>query len=1137
MNEPIDTLKIVAEGEDVSATSMLDKLIADLERIKGATGTKGLTSLTKKLDTLKDTINDIKPKNLSKLANAMTALSNIKKVSLPPSIAGRIKDIGEAVRSLDGVDFTQLNRMAQGLAEVSRLNASVRIPKVKLPAQDKEPVTDFDEKINIPKEAVTNASRFSTFLSKIKDEGAKVGTRMKSLGADMKKAFDTAPPSRFATVLRSIGRITFYRAIRSMIREVTEAFKTGIDNMYQYSKEFNGSYAQSMDRLASANLSYKNSIGAIMAPIIELVVPWLDKVVDKLFDINNTVAMVIAGLSGKNTYSKAVRVTTEYAAAANKAASNTGKVKDKVEELKRSLAGLDEITIIGDNNRTPLSSASGGNDNVADAVDYSTMFVETPVDMEKVNQIKKQLDTIWAIAKNIAIAIAAWKLTKFISGIVDSIKNMTALQKAMLGITLMITGFTMEWKAGYNIGYGNADVMDYVKMAVGAALGIGGSLLLFGTGPLGWTVGILAALTIGISSIFVGADAKLSDVVQEAFYDSGGTITISDLAGQFERYCKAITDSYAPTVTLGAEIDKLRIDSITPTIGEINAIAGAIIHDQKIAEEKIPLIVEKFKTLYDDSKINLEKTYDLVIKALAGSFGDSLEAMGASVPEAVALITGTTAEMRIALDETNAKVAELKAQYDEGKIGAKEFGIEIQKCVEQIAKINGATSPADEALSGMKDTMNDLTGIDWENQDAASEAMKKISSAAENARDSVNSYVDELAEKLRLLRDNAETDEDRIAYDQLLLGTEQYRKDQMALVAQGLDKIANDVQKSWLEKMQPVYNKLVFEYGEGSSKVEKGLTKYRQEVIAPLTEGLEAAYNKLGMDGFYFAEAAADEIIKGLTADRKTSTTERIISKVIKGWTGIGEDAVTGFTQPFIGLNSKMMKTAADALNGALLGIKTDAPKITSAAGAVADDVLTTLTDANHLDSHSPSKATFKIGKDAMTGLSNGLANNQRVVITALDNCLNNMIERFEIFANRWREGINKLFADMAYSWSNADFKADGSYSYQRIPPRAIPRFAQGGYPEDGLFYANHNELVGQFSNGKTAVANNEQIVEGITEGVSSANEETNQLLTTLIGIGKQLLAKDSTVSVSTIASAFYRQNRRNGKVSVPVST
>ena len=48
-------------------------------------------------------------------------------------------------------------------------------------------------------------------------------------------------------------------------------------------------------------------------------------------------------------------------------------------------------------------------------------------------------------------------------------------------------------------------------------------------------------------------------------------------------------------------------------------------------------------------------------------------------------------------------------------------------------------------------------------------------------------------------------------------------------------------------------------------------------------------------------------------------------------------------------------------------------------------------------------------------------------------------------------------------------------------------KYATGGFPEDGLFFANHNELVGQFSNGKTAVANNQQIIEGIKQGVYEA--------------------------------------------------
>lgn len=53
-----------------------------------------------------------------------------------------------------------------------------------------------------------------------------------------------------------------------------------------------------------------------------------------------------------------------------------------------------------------------------------------------------------------------------------------------------------------------------------------------------------------------------------------------------------------------------------------------------------------------------------------------------------------------------------------------------------------------------------------------------------------------------------------------------------------------------------------------------------------------------------------------------------------------------------------------------------------------------------------------------------------------------------------------------------------------------IPTFSTGGFPEDGLFMANHNELIGRFSNGKTTVANNEQITKGISLAVSEANTE-----------------------------------------------
>ena len=76
---------------------------------------------------------------------------------------------------------------------------------------------------------------------------------------------------------------------------------------------------------------------------------------------------------------------------------------------------------------------------------------------------------------------------------------------------------------------------------------------------------------------------------------------------------------------------------------------------------------------------------------------------------------------------------------------------------------------------------------------------------------------------------------------------------------------------------------------------------------------------------------------------------------------------------------------------------------------------------------------------------------------------------------------------------------------------------ANGGFLPDGqLFLAREAgpELVGTMG-GSTAVANNEQIVEGIKGGVAQANSEQNDLLRQQNSILMQLLNKDLTISPS----------------------
>ena len=95
-----------------------------------------------------------------------------------------------------------------------------------------------------------------------------------------------------------------------------------------------------------------------------------------------------------------------------------------------------------------------------------------------------------------------------------------------------------------------------------------------------------------------------------------------------------------------------------------------------------------------------------------------------------------------------------------------------------------------------------------------------------------------------------------------------------------------------------------------------------------------------------------------------------------------------------------------------------------------------------------------------------------------------------------------------------------------------IPAYEVGGFPEDGLFFANHNELVGQFDNGRTVVANNTNIQSGIKEGVKEAvSEILAPYLQQIADNTRETADKDFTVDVDgrSLVSAYDRRKSRNG--------
>lgn len=100
----------------------------------------------------------------------------------------------------------------------------------------------------------------------------------------------------------------------------------------------------------------------------------------------------------------------------------------------------------------------------------------------------------------------------------------------------------------------------------------------------------------------------------------------------------------------------------------------------------------------------------------------------------------------------------------------------------------------------------------------------------------------------------------------------------------------------------------------------------------------------------------------------------------------------------------------------------------------------------------------------------------------------NNAKKKFDEFKDKQitiRAYANFDKARAEYNRFANDASKSGAVTFSRIPA-----YANGGFPEEGPFYMNRGELAGKFSNGKSVVANNQQITTGIKMAVMEGMSE-----------------------------------------------
>ena len=222
---------------------------------------------------------------------------------------------------------------------------------------------------NIKKYVVPALASAAKSLSKFADSAKKAVASTAKLVA----GFAISPWKRLASSIGSVvqrlggflaaaKRIAVYRAIRWALKEITQAFKEGIANLYQYSKLIDGQFAKSMDMLATSALYVKDSLAAMVSPLINNFAPAIDMITDKFVDLLNTVNEALAAMTGQDTWTAALKYPVEYAEAADDANSSAKK-------LRNTLLGFDEINRLDDKNKGKRGSGD-------DTLDYLKMFEE-----------------------------------------------------------------------------------------------------------------------------------------------------------------------------------------------------------------------------------------------------------------------------------------------------------------------------------------------------------------------------------------------------------------------------------------------------------------------------------------------------------------------------------------------------------------------------------------------------------------------------------------------------------------------------------------------------------------------------------------------------------------------------------------
>lgn len=295
--------------------------------------------------------------SLAKSLNSLSQVGNVSKTV--KTVEQMVKALGKLGDS-EGVKKASsgINRLANSLTKLSE--ATKAISGMEEIRQKLDGLSDLAKATP----AIQALSKFERTTHKASSATSGFGRKLIALPFEHLKSKVVGLIKPLGNLWRSFKRIAMYRALRTALKEITQGFATGVKNLYAWSGLVGNSFKGTMDSLATSMNYLRNSLGAMVSPLLDALAPAVDVLVDKFVDLVNLVNQFFATITGKTSWRKALKTQKEYADNTNDAAAAQAK-------LNHQLMAFDELNNISPN--SPSGGRGGGSDDGVSADDFEEL--------------------------------------------------------------------------------------------------------------------------------------------------------------------------------------------------------------------------------------------------------------------------------------------------------------------------------------------------------------------------------------------------------------------------------------------------------------------------------------------------------------------------------------------------------------------------------------------------------------------------------------------------------------------------------------------------------------------------------------------------------------------------------------------